>query len=242
MSNKLLTTNEINSNKKISTEKQLRLDSQPMKSSNAVQSSKHSFFSCISGKYKFADIYYIEEDVLSKGKKCDFGICSECGVRIKVAQERFIGSAFGKKEMHFCENCGIYLRENPFNAILHGLGEIVFFLMIFIVFAANQKGSLTKTQSLIGLVVLLPMIDGIRRLLSGFVGCFCPQQSLIKYKRLIQEFYVYLNGEHYQEKLEITCPNCNYYANVPAKISCTAICPKCKTKFTIEEKVINKKK
>lgn len=122
-------------------------------------------------KYNYAEIRDIEKDFIDPEtkKKYDTGVCGRCGLRTKISQERFI-SGFGKSERHFCDNCGIFLRSNPFHSIFFGLAQGTFFLILFFVIAANTKTPASTAQNICFLLLLFGMIDGIRRLFAGIQG------------------------------------------------------------------------
>ena len=124
-------------------------------------------------KYNYAEIHDIEEDFIDPEtkKKYDTGVCGHCGVRTKIAQERFIG-VFGKSERYFCDNCGIFLRSNPFHSIFFGLAEGTVSLILFLVIAAIIKEPASTGHKFIFLPLFIGMIDGIRRSFAGIQGVF----------------------------------------------------------------------
>ena len=123
-------------------------------------------------KNYYAEIHDIQEDVIDHktNKKYDTGVCSHCGFRTKIAQERSIGGVFGKSEKHFCDNCGVFLRSNPFHSIFFGLAQGTFFLILFLVIAANMKTPASTARNVFFLILFLGMIDGIRRSFAGIQG------------------------------------------------------------------------
>ena len=129
-------------------------------------------------KCNYAEIHDIEEDVIDHKtqKTYDTGVCSHCGLRTKIAQERFIGKIFGKSEKHFCDNCGVFLRSNPLHSVFFGLAQGTFFLILFLVIVANMKApasastSASTAQNVFFLILFLGMIDGIRRSFAGIQG------------------------------------------------------------------------
>ena len=188
-------------------------------------------------KFPFAEIHNIEQDIISNGKKCDFGVCGRCGKRIKIAKERFM-SVFGKSERHSCENCGIFLRENPFHVMFYGLAEIGIVVVLFGGLVAHYDGNTSTPQNAFGLFLFFGAIDGLRRLFAGSAACVGlklrthePGQNL---EGKLQKIGSLIAGSVNNDKLDLTCPQCGHYARTRAKIGDNATCPICKAKFTIE--------
>ena len=127
-------------------------------------------------KFHFAEIHNIERDIRADGRKCDFGVCGRCGARIKIARERFM-SFLGKSERHFCDNCGIFLRDNPFKAMFIGLAEGMLFFTFFVGIAASIKGQASMAQNAFFLLLLFGIVDGIRRLFAGIKGVIIPPKE-----------------------------------------------------------------
>jgi hypothetical protein len=125
-------------------------------------------------KFNFAEIRDIEKDVLDPKtkKKYDVGICGRCGVKTKIAEDRFMSNTFGKSERHFCDNCGIFLRDNPFKVMLFGLAEGIASFTFFMGVAASISGQATMVQNVFLLVMIFGIIDGVKRLFSGIKGVF----------------------------------------------------------------------
>jgi len=123
-------------------------------------------------KFTFAEIHNIVKDVRDHETKkmYDVGVCGRCGKSTKIAKERFIGTTFGKSERHFCDNCGIFLRDNPFKAMLWGLTEFVVTLTVFLGAIASTTGTSSNTQNVWFLILFLGMADGARRLFAGTIG------------------------------------------------------------------------
>ena len=123
-------------------------------------------------KLTFAEIHDIVRDVRDHETKkmYDVGMCGRCGKSTKIAKERFIGTTFGKSERHFCDNCGIFLRDNPFKIMLWGLTEFVVTLTVFLGAAASTTGKSSNTQNVWFLILFLGMADGARRLFFGTIG------------------------------------------------------------------------
>jgi hypothetical protein len=119
-------------------------------------------------KFNFAEIHDIEKDISDPKtkRKYDMGVCGKCGAKIKIAEPKFLSSICGKSERHFCDNCGIFLRTNPFKAILYGLAESIF-CFVFMVEIAISKNTY---QSILILAMLFGIFDGMKRLFAGIKG------------------------------------------------------------------------
>jgi hypothetical protein len=131
-------------------------------------------------RFDFAKISDIESDILDPEtkKKYDMAVCGRCGARINVARERFI-SGFGKTEKHSCDNCGVFLRTNPFRAILHGSFECILGLMACMFgLAITTQNKPNGPASMIYLILVLGIIDGGRRMLFGISGVFKARKVL----------------------------------------------------------------
>jgi hypothetical protein len=129
-------------------------------------------------KFHFAEIHNIERDIRSDGRKCDFGVCGRCGARTKIATEWFtFASVFGKSKRHFCDNCGIFLRDNPFKAMFFGLSVAMVSFTFFIGIAVSIKGEASMFQNAFLLVLLLGIVDGVKRLFAGIKGVIIPPKE-----------------------------------------------------------------
>jgi hypothetical protein len=119
---------------------------------------------------RFAEIHNIERNIRRDGKIHDFGICGRCGAKTKIATETFLGKVFGKIDRHFCDNCGIFLRCNPFHAFFAGLVKCALSFVLFIGLVAYTKGQLTMAGKVFGVFLCFVMIDGIKHICSGLKG------------------------------------------------------------------------
>lgn len=128
-------------------------------------------FRKLEGKFKYAVIkdFKIGDKDVNDEAKYDTAICSNCGKRIKVAKERFL-SFLGKSDIHFCENCGIFLRDDPLRSIFSGIAEISISLTFIVIFALNYNEKSSTIQSLIFVSMLFGVFDGCRRIFSGIRG------------------------------------------------------------------------
>ncbi len=124
-------------------------------------------------KFKFAKIKEIKCNVrVSDSKtKYDIGVCCNCENITKIAKENSLLDFLPKKEFHFCENCGIFLRNNPLSSIFFGLAEIIFGSCFFIGMAVSLDTQEQSTMHNVGfLFILCGVLDGLRRVFSGIRG------------------------------------------------------------------------
>ncbi|MCX5632747.1 MAG: zinc ribbon domain-containing protein [Phycisphaerae bacterium] len=124
-------------------------------------------------KYRFAEVRDIKYDVEYPETKIkyDIGICCNCGNTTRIAKKNSLLDFLPKKEFHFCDSCGMFLRNNPFFSIFLGFSESIFSLLLFVGFAASidtQKQS--SVQSVGALFFLCGVLDGLRRGFSGIKG------------------------------------------------------------------------
>jgi hypothetical protein len=125
-------------------------------------------------KFNFAEIHDIEKDIRDHEtkKNYDVGVCGSCGVKTRIAKERFMSDTFGKSERHFCDNCGIFLRDNPFKVMLFGLAEVIISFTFLIGVAISIKGQASMIQNAFLLGMIYGIIDGVKRLFAGLKGVF----------------------------------------------------------------------
>lgn len=131
-----------------------------------------SIFKVADRKFRFAEIRDIKCDVEDPDTnvKYDVAVCCNCGNTTKIAKPRaFPGLEFlGKKEIHFCGCCGIFLRNNPFVSTLLGISETVFSSFLLLGLAVQDQSSTTHNGAL--LFAFFGVIDGLRRGASGIKG------------------------------------------------------------------------
>lgn len=133
-----------------------------------------SIFRMADKKFKFAevrDIKYIEDPETKI--KHDIAVCCNCGKTTKIAKPRaFSGLEFlGKKEVHFCDSCGIFLGSNPFVSIFLGFAEIIFSSLFGVGIAAVINTQKQSSMQSVGLLfALCGLLDGLRRGFSGIKG------------------------------------------------------------------------
>jgi hypothetical protein len=125
-------------------------------------------FRFVEPKFRYAEI----SNIISPSDDHDMGTCAQCGMRTIIAKKRFI-SLLGKSEKHFCDNCGIFLRNNPFKAIFLGLTECTVAFIWVIEGAVNNTSSTSgssNTQNVFILIMACAIYDGINRLIAGMRG------------------------------------------------------------------------
>jgi hypothetical protein len=126
-------------------------------------------------RFAFAQVLDIEEDVLDPetNTKYDMGVCGMCGARIRVAKERLFSIIpRRKRELHFCGNCGTFLRANPFEALLSGIVECIVCCIWALGMMTLTGHKESTAQNVFYLVMFFGIIDGGRRLFSGILGVF----------------------------------------------------------------------
>lgn len=132
-----------------------------------------SLFRAAGKKFKFAKLRDIKcdvEDAESK-TKYDTGVCCNCGNITKIAKKNSFLDFLPKKEFHFCDNCGVFLRNNPLVSIFFGFSEIIFSSCIFVGIAVSIDTQKQSSIHNVGLLfVLCGVLDGLRRGFSGIRG------------------------------------------------------------------------
>ncbi len=119
-------------------------------------------------KFHYAEIKDVKFDVKDEkqGDKYYIAMCSNCGKSTKVSKERLSGT-FPKKEFHFCDNCGIFLREDPLRSVFFGVVEMLMSTVFIIPFFI---GEWSTTNKLVSLFIALGIINGGERIFSGVKG------------------------------------------------------------------------
>ncbi len=124
-------------------------------------------------KFEFAKLRDIKcdvEDTESK-TKYDTGVCCNCGNITKIAKKNSFLDFLPKKEFHFCDNCGVFLRNNPLVSIFFGFSEIIFSSCLFVGIAVSIDTQKQSSIHNVGLLfVLCGVLDGLRRGFSGIKG------------------------------------------------------------------------
>ncbi|MDZ4383761.1 MAG: hypothetical protein U0937_03880 [Thermodesulfovibrionia bacterium] len=118
---------------------------------------------------------FISADPIT-GKKCDSGTCSKCGGITIIGRERFISffSFLGKSSEYFCGNCNRFIMGNPLNNIFLGITESVAF---FLFMGGIAHGKSSSYSSIVILILLVGIYDGIKRVFFGIKGV---KRSIIK--------------------------------------------------------------
>ncbi len=131
-------------------------------------------------KFDFAEIKnkFESRDPIT-GKKCDSGTCSKCGGITIIGRERFISffSFLGKSSEYFCGNCNRFIMGNPLNNIFLGITESVAFFLFMGGLAPNMQGKSSSHLSIVILILLVGIYDGIKRVFFGIKGV---KSSIIK--------------------------------------------------------------
>lgn len=146
-----------------------------------ITSSLFSFlFRHFEPKFDFAEIKneFISADPIT-GKKCDSGTCSKCGGITIIGRERFISffSFLGKSSEYFCGNCNRFIMGNPLNNIFLGITESVASFLFMTGIASNMQGKSSSHLSIVILILLVGIYDGIKRVFFGIKGV---KRSIIK--------------------------------------------------------------
>ena len=129
-------------------------------------------FRKLEGKFNYAEVKDIKFDVEDEKEKqkYDVAICSNCGKSTKVAKERFSG-IFPKSDFHFCNNCGIFLREDPLRSVFFGVAEMLMSAVFVIAFfISNITGEWATMESLVVLFLALGIFDGGKKIFFGAKG------------------------------------------------------------------------
>lgn len=132
-------------------------------------------FRIADGKFKFAKLRDIKCDVddANSKTKYDTGVCCNCESVTKIAKKNSFIEFLPKKEFHFCDNCGIFLRNNPLSSIFFGLAEITLSSCFIVGMVANLDTQEQSTMQNFGLLFFLcAVLDGLRRAFSGIRGIF----------------------------------------------------------------------
>ena len=132
-----------------------------------------SIFRVADKKFKFAKLRDIKHDVedAEAKTKYDTGVCCNCGSITKIAKENPLLDFLPKKEFHFCENCGVFLRNNPLVSIFFGLSEIMLSSCLFVGLAVSIDTQNESSVQYIGpLFAICGVLDGLRRGFSGIKG------------------------------------------------------------------------
>ena len=128
-------------------------------------------------KFDFAEIKNEFESTDPRtGKKCGSGTCSKCGGITIFGRERFI-SFLGRSSEYFCGNCNRFIMGNPLNNILLGITESVACFLFMGGLASNMQGKSSSYSSIVILILLVGIYDGIKRVFFGIKGV---KRSIIK--------------------------------------------------------------
>jgi len=135
-----------------------------------------SIFRKADKKFNFAEVRDIKYDVEDSETKIkyDVAVCCNCEHTTKIAKPRAISALgfefLGKKKIHFCDNCGIFLENNPFVSIFLGVSQIVFSSFFCVGIGAQVQSSTTMAQNVSLIFALCGLLDGLRRGWSGIKG------------------------------------------------------------------------
>jgi hypothetical protein len=124
-------------------------------------------------RFKFAKLRDIKCDVddTESKTKYDTGVCCNCGNITKIAKKNSLLDFLPKKEFHFCDNCGVFLRNNPLASVFFGFAEIMLSSCLFVGIAISVDTQHQSSIHNVGLLfALCGVIDGLRRGFSGIKG------------------------------------------------------------------------
>jgi len=121
-------------------------------------------------KIKFAEIKDIKSlsDPNTK-KSYDIGTCSKCKSPTTVAKERSL-FILGTNRKYFCDNCGTFVRGNPLNNVFLGITETFSSTAFLIGRISNIQGTPSTTSSMLTLLFLVGIYDGLKRTYFGILG------------------------------------------------------------------------
>ncbi len=128
-------------------------------------------------KLDFAEIknIFTSTDPIIK-KAYESGTCSKCGDITVIGKERFI-SFIGMSSKYFCDNCNRFIKGNPLNNILLGITESICSFLFMGGIASNMQGKSSPYSSIVILILLVGIYDGIKRVFFGIKGV---KRSIIK--------------------------------------------------------------
>ena len=127
-------------------------------------------------KYKYAEVINVKYRSADGGKS-DVGICTNCNEKTVVMKERFI-SFLPKKEIFFCDNCGVFIDGNPVTSLWWGISTTVitfFFLIVLGAKVTEHTGpyNSSPTFSYLALAFLFfGFLNGLKKIFSGSMGIY----------------------------------------------------------------------